>query len=200
MKPRTRRPRQRDSQALLEEAARAEFAEFGYAGARVERIAKRAGVNKQLVFYYFGSKQRLYDSIAIRVTGEARRPSEGSLRHRHAAENLRESFTRLFDTLARRRDLARLIVADVQHPRASGQAYTDTLRAFTEELRRVVVEGQGHGFFRDDIDPDRAAQQAVVLALGYVALERALEENSDAERARSWRDAAADLLVRALAW
>jgi TetR/AcrR family transcriptional regulator len=58
--------RQRDAertrQALLD-AARAEFAAKGLAGARVEAIARRAGVNKQLISYYFGGKQGLYDAI-----------------------------------------------------------------------------------------------------------------------------------------
>jgi TetR/AcrR family transcriptional regulator len=55
--------RQRDAgrsrQALLA-AALDEFAERGYAGARVADIARRAGVNKQLINYYFGSKEGLY--------------------------------------------------------------------------------------------------------------------------------------------
>ena len=194
-----RRPRSRDSRSLLENAARAEFAEFGYAGARVERIARRAGVNKQLLFYYFGSKQDLYESIASGLAGEANRP-DARPRGRHAAENLRDAFGTLFDSLAQRGDLARLIVSDVQRPGGSQKIYAGALRRFTDELRQVVVEGQGHGYFRDDVDPDRAAQQAVILALGYVALERALENTPDPARARSWRDATADLLVRALAW
>ncbi|TQL75236.1 TetR family transcriptional regulator [Stackebrandtia endophytica] len=43
--------------------ARDEFAEFGYAGARVGRIAERAGVNKQLISYYFGGKEGLYQQM-----------------------------------------------------------------------------------------------------------------------------------------
>lgn len=58
--------RQRDAertrQALLD-AARAEFAAKGRAGARVSAIAERAGVNKQLISYYFGGKDGLYDAI-----------------------------------------------------------------------------------------------------------------------------------------
>ncbi len=58
--------RQRDAertrQALLE-AARAEFAAKGLAGARVSEIAARAGVNGQLISYYFGGKQGLYQAL-----------------------------------------------------------------------------------------------------------------------------------------
>jgi TetR/AcrR family transcriptional regulator len=61
--------RQRDaerSRAALLDAAEAEFASKGLAGARVEVIASRAGVNKQLISYYFGGKHGLYDAIIER--------------------------------------------------------------------------------------------------------------------------------------
>jgi TetR/AcrR family transcriptional regulator len=59
--------RQRDperTKARILEAATAEFSTHGYAGARVGRIAERAGVNKQLISYYFGGKEGLYRTIA----------------------------------------------------------------------------------------------------------------------------------------
>ncbi len=45
------------------DAARAEFAEKGYDGARVDAIAVRAGVNKALIYYYFRSKEVLLDEL-----------------------------------------------------------------------------------------------------------------------------------------
>ncbi|MFD0537456.1 TetR/AcrR family transcriptional regulator [Actinomadura luteofluorescens] len=48
------------SRRLLLDAALEEFSAKGYAGARVQDIADRAGVNKQLINYYFGGKQGLY--------------------------------------------------------------------------------------------------------------------------------------------
>src|SRR5881394_1201103 len=41
-------------------AAASEFAERGYAGARVDRIARRAAVNKAMLYYHFASKRQLY--------------------------------------------------------------------------------------------------------------------------------------------
>jgi AcrR family transcriptional regulator len=40
-----------------------EFSKSGYAGARVDRIAEKAGVNKQLIYYYFQSKENLFRSV-----------------------------------------------------------------------------------------------------------------------------------------
>ena len=61
--------RQRDAERTREallDAAQAEFAAKGLAGARVSEIAARAGVNKQLISYYFGGKEGLYQAIIDR--------------------------------------------------------------------------------------------------------------------------------------
>lgn len=42
------------------EAATAEFARYGLGGARIDRIARRAGANKRMLYYYFGDKERLF--------------------------------------------------------------------------------------------------------------------------------------------
>jgi TetR/AcrR family transcriptional regulator len=58
--------RQRDaerSRRCLLSAALDEFAAKGLAGARVQDIAQRAGVNKQLISYYFGGKEGLYREL-----------------------------------------------------------------------------------------------------------------------------------------
>src|SRR5512140_2850681 len=58
--------RQRDadrSQSTILAAARDEFAEHGLGGARMDRIAERAGVNKRLIYYYFDDKDRLFQAV-----------------------------------------------------------------------------------------------------------------------------------------
>ncbi|RAJ38643.1 TetR family transcriptional regulator [Kitasatospora sp. SolWspMP-SS2h] len=51
-------------------AATEEFAAHGIAGARVDRIAELAGVNKERIYGYFGSKQRLFDQVVARALDE----------------------------------------------------------------------------------------------------------------------------------
>jgi AcrR family transcriptional regulator len=52
-----------DSKSAIMKAALAEFAEYGLDGARVDRIAKLAGVNKAMIYYYFSSKNELHREI-----------------------------------------------------------------------------------------------------------------------------------------
>ena len=51
------------SQATILAAARDEFAEHGLGGARMDRIAERAGLNKRLIYYYFDDKEKLFEAV-----------------------------------------------------------------------------------------------------------------------------------------
>ncbi len=58
--------RQRDadrSQNTILNAARDEFSEHGLGGARMDRIATRAGLNKRLIYYYFADKEALFQAV-----------------------------------------------------------------------------------------------------------------------------------------
>jgi AcrR family transcriptional regulator len=52
-----------ETKKRLLEAAVAEFATYGIAGARVDRIAAQAGSNKSLIYTYFGNKEDLFDAV-----------------------------------------------------------------------------------------------------------------------------------------
>lgn len=59
--PRTRNPRA--TKARLVAAATEEFAAFGIAGARIDRIEAGANANRALIYSYFGSKDGLFDAV-----------------------------------------------------------------------------------------------------------------------------------------
>jgi TetR/AcrR family transcriptional regulator len=79
--PRERNPER--SRARILESAFEEFAEKGFAGARVESIARRAGLNKQLISHHFGGKEALYravlDDWLARPLGELNAPGDSGL-------------------------------------------------------------------------------------------------------------------------
>ncbi|VTU37949.1 Nicotinate degradation protein S [Variovorax sp. PBS-H4] len=68
-------PRSRDadrSQLAILDSARDEFAQRGLAGARMDSIAERAGLNKRLIYYYFGSKDDLFLAVLERTYANIR--------------------------------------------------------------------------------------------------------------------------------
>ncbi len=58
----TRRDPAKNQERILK-AATAEFARHGLGGARVDRIAERAGANKRMLYYYYGNKEALFLAV-----------------------------------------------------------------------------------------------------------------------------------------
>jgi AcrR family transcriptional regulator len=58
-----------DTRESLIESATQVFTEKGFAGARVDEIARAAGANKAMIYYHFGSKERLYKAVLLRQIG-----------------------------------------------------------------------------------------------------------------------------------
>jgi TetR/AcrR family transcriptional regulator len=63
--------RAKQSRDEIFRAAEAVFAEKGPAGARVDEIAEKSGINKQRIYAYFGSKDELYRRVLLKVYSEA---------------------------------------------------------------------------------------------------------------------------------
>jgi AcrR family transcriptional regulator len=57
------------ARARLLDAAFAEFAQHGLAGARVDRIAEAAQANKGLIYVYYGNKEQLFDTVLTQRVG-----------------------------------------------------------------------------------------------------------------------------------
>ena len=66
------------SRARILTAAHAEFAQHGFDGARVDRIAALAGINKRMLYHYFGNKDDLFCAV-LEVNYSHKRDSERAL-------------------------------------------------------------------------------------------------------------------------
>jgi TetR/AcrR family transcriptional regulator len=112
------RDAERTKQALID-AALVEFAAKGRRGARVNEIAARAGVNKQLISYYFGGKDGLYQAIGERwLETEARLAPPGV-----SLEDLAVGYLALDDPT---RDIVRLWLREgLDNPRGEGVPEAD---------------------------------------------------------------------------
>ena len=177
-------------------AARDEFARHGFDGARVDQIARRAGVNKQLLFYYFHSKRGLFDAALTSGGAEFEEAlAQLGSRDGRPLDCLRATLEAQFDFLATHADLVTLLTQ-------GGRSGT---RPFAPAIKRLVVqlaEGQGLGQVRDDVDPHLAAAQALVLMVAYLDLERlitasALPLGADEPALRErWKEAAVRLVLQ----
>lgn len=155
-----KKPQRRDPAATrskLLSAARREFASSGLAGARVDEIAARAGVNKQLVYHYFGDKDALYlavlEWVYEEIRAQERKLNLEGLPPQQAIKKLIESS---FDHLAAHPDFIVLLNDEnrggARHVRGSRK-----LPAMHSPLVSLVstILGQGvkTGVFRKGINP-----------------------------------------------
>jgi AcrR family transcriptional regulator len=71
MPPLTMKDRRSQTIDRILKAATKEFSVAGFAGARVDQIAKSAGVNKATLYYHIGDKQALYAEVVHHLFGNA---------------------------------------------------------------------------------------------------------------------------------
>lgn len=163
---RTPRERQRDperTRARILTAATQEFAAHGYAGARVGEIAARAGVNKQLISYYFGGKEGLYRAISEQwLQGQVEIEPE---RRELPIAELAASFVSRPDDL----ELAKLLIwegltDDQDDPGAP--ARDARMRLAVEDLRRRQAAGE----LSAELDVRHFLLMTMAAALAPVAL------------------------------
>ena len=152
---RRRRDPDRTKQEILAVATQ-EFADRGFAGARVDEIANQTRTTKRMIYYYFGSKERLYIAVLelaydkIRITEESidvdnldpvsavRRLAELTFDRQEATPN--------FSRLVSHENMQRAQFIDA----ANGFPGLD--RPVIKWLRQVLARGRAEGLFLRDID------------------------------------------------
>lgn len=193
------------------QAAIAEFALRGPAGTRVDEVAARAGVNKSLIYQYFGSKQELYaealNAVLENITEKAAQFSQ-TLSSAQSEQGLRElvrdyldkhlslmeavpEWPRLlsWENLEGGRTLARL---PLQH----------TYRTFLDRIRVVVTPVAERGLLPKELDV-RLIAQAVMALTHFFVIQKGtflhLFQMDPAERATrdAWLDYCTSLFMGA---
>lgn len=163
--PRAKAPsRSRKSDILA--AAQREFATGGFSGARIERIAAAARVNKQLLFHYFHSKEGLFlsalEELLARCEPASGSPDQPAEEIRRIISALQQAVHTLPGVLGIVADSA----ANAEFPQDAASAIAAWRHRLLARLKEAVEEGQRRGFFRDDIDPSAVSQIAFAGALG----------------------------------
>ena len=138
-------------------AARREFARSGLAGARVDEIAARAGVNKQLVYHYFGDKDALYLAVLEWVYEEIRTQERKlNLEGLPPERAIRKLIESSFDHLARHPDFILLLNDEnrhgARHVRGS-MRLEDMHSPLVSLVSKILRQGVRTGCFRKGVNP-----------------------------------------------
>ena len=154
---RTARSHTAEAREQILQAAREEFAEFGFNGGRVDNIARRSGLNKQLVYYYFGSKDDLYRAALEAIYSEIRlRERELDMRSLAPEEAIARLIDFSLNYLAQHHEFIR-ILADENAMGAPHLQNAETMLATNSpliaEIGATLRDGETRGIFRRGIDP-----------------------------------------------
>ncbi|MEU6774123.1 TetR family transcriptional regulator [Streptomyces sp. NPDC046759] len=150
-------PKGQQTRAKLLEAAEAEFSEHGLAGARVDRIAERSGVNKQRIYAYFGNKEALFAAVMAKVYAHM---SE-AVPIPTTEEGLRSYVGEVFD-YHRRSDLVRLLAWEGLH-------YRDKAIPDEKEREAYYVHKTAALSLALGVDDPTAAARVLIALIGIAS-------------------------------
>src|SRR5579875_2062287 len=133
-----------------------EFSAMGLTGARVDAIAERTNTTKRMLYYYFGSKEGLYEAVLEQVYGDIRAlEQELELAEMDPEAALRELIGFTFDYHDKHRDFVRLVTIENVH----GAKYIEQSKTFksrnstvVKTLEDLIARGVAAGRFRDDVE------------------------------------------------
>ena len=153
--PERRRDAVRTQREILDVATR-EFADRGFAGARVDEIAERTRTTKRMIYYYFGSKERLFVAVLERAYA-AIRAAEQTIEVDHLAPEaaIRRLAELTFDHHESHPDFIRLVSIENIHRAVHIAGHDDFAgqnSPVIELIDQILARGRADGSFSRDID------------------------------------------------
>ncbi len=166
------RGRPEESRHAILQAALAEFATKGIAGARTDSIAEAAGVNKALLYYYFEDKEGLYRATLEQVfSGLFERERPVLAQPGNAVEKLVTYAVTHFDYISENPSYSRLMQGEMMRAGTGTSPHIQYLadkyfRKLFEALMATMHEGIRRGEVRD-ADPMNMILSIVGLTVFY---------------------------------
>lgn len=162
----------RSKQAILL-AARDEFAAYGLGGARVDRIAERAKLNKRLIYYYFGSKDDLFLAVLEASYADIRSAEQQlHLADLPPAQAIRRLTEFTWDYYLAHPEFITLLNSENLH-QARHLAKSTRIREMNstliQTLGEILERGRTQGVFRGGIDPVQLYVSIAGMAYFYLS-------------------------------
>ena len=167
---------QRDPEGMrlrILEAAKQEFATHGLAGARVDRIAVKAGANKRMLYYHVGKKDDLYLAVLEEAYEKIRAEERGlDLEHLAPPEAIKRLIDFTWSYFLRNPEFLALLntenLARAKHLKRSTKVKS-LHSPFVEMIRTVVRRGVASGDFQVAVDPVQLYISIAALSFFYLS-------------------------------
>jgi TetR/AcrR family transcriptional regulator len=180
------------TRAEIVAAAERRFAEHGFEATRLEDVAADVGIRRAAIFYYFRDKQELYTAVLGEIYGDwtAGLPEHGSMTAR-----LEASLTGWIDYIARRPNVARLILREAANSKPGKVSpFVRAGAAPVEWFRALIDAGIASGELKPMIEPYRfmSLMGAITVfhfaAMPWLTLDKPFDPWSGAELEKHKRE------------
>jgi TetR/AcrR family transcriptional regulator, upper aerobic nicotinate degradation pathway regulator len=195
------------TRARILEAAVRVFTRDGYSGGRIEQISSEAESNDRMIYYYFGSKEKLFIRV-LEHTYEQFNHAESLLRLDLSTpvETLRELVAFVWDYYVTHPEFVAILTIENLHKGKHAKQSSELRRLSGEAvgvLKPIIEAGQQQGLFRQDIDIKHAYLMIASLCYFYNSNQHTLssflgEELADRGQRQEWLAFISDLVVRGL--
>jgi TetR/AcrR family transcriptional regulator len=162
-----------DTRRLVLGVARSEFALKGLAGARVDEIADKAGVNKQAIYYHFGNKDDLFRATLdscyedILTQNKVYVASAPVTPPRQAVRNLIEH---MFDRIEKHPEIVQLIMDENRYlgrHLTNARLISSSDDPLIDHLRAAFKIGGASGEIASRIDVEQFFMDIIALCIFY---------------------------------
>ena len=144
-----------DMRRALLDAGRAEFANHGYDGARLERIVAKVGCAKRMLYYYFGNKKDVYLAVIEQSYADIRESEEQlNLDALPPLEALHALAQKSFEYHEQNEEFTRLVLQEnFQGGQMLAEVSSSELlrKAALEPLEKILQRGVAQGVFRSGV-------------------------------------------------
>lgn len=188
----------------LIQAARTEFAAKGLAGAKIDNIARAAGVTKQLVYHYYNSKEDLFTAVLAHASAETMpKLLAREFDHLSPPEALRAFLDEVFDQYRNDPLLGSLHREGLrfhEDHQSQRSLFLDLAPSLITKMEHIIERGVASGDFRPDVNARHAMAAASLLLTGGFTNRRTASvlagfETSSGEGMEKWRRIAADFVL-----
>lgn len=168
-----RQKRIKDSKKSREDILRAaeeEFSNKGLYGTRVDEIAKKANINKRMIYEYFGSKESLYKAVLVEVYSRLSQMEIESLKNEGSCtQKIRNIIHAYFEFIRDNPSFVNMVLwENLNRARYFNELDIKAIKDPTISLlREIIEEGKQNGSFRSDLDTDQIIFSILTYTFSY---------------------------------
>ncbi len=145
------------------------FADKGFYGARIDKIAEQANINKRMIYVYFGEKEELYKQVLFNVYQRMEQVEAQLLKQTFEGKKLIEKIIEVyFDFLHNNPSFVRILMWENLN---KAQYLNELQDVFVERktiklIKEALVKGKQQGVFKQEIDETETVISLITICFG----------------------------------